>query len=253
LHEKDLGAPQPTAAYYGVTGVPTALLLDKEGKVVSLRARGGEREKLLERLIGPPYDTKGELTYIDLQPKANQKLTEKLHNAPDNDLKELPQGEQKFAGMRFRIGHGLIQLAGSNLEGRPQAVEGIQVNKRLTTLFFFHGTGWNPSDGTVIGQYRVHYADKTVETIPIVYGEDIRTWVSRLDPEPVTRGRVAWVGTNGSERRVGGTIRLYLGVWKNPHPEKKIISIDVISTNTVAAPFCVAITGEEATGPQTDQ
>ncbi len=251
LHEREPGATHPMVTHYGVTGVPTALLVDKEGKVVSLRARGSELDKLLAQLIGLPYDVKGKLVHIDLQPKANQKLTEKLHNVPDNDLKELPQGEQTFAGIKFRVGENLIQLAGSSLEGRPQAVNGIQVNKRLTALFFFHGTGWKAKDGTVIAQYKVHYEDQTAEAVPIVYGEDVRNWLTRSDQKRVTRGRVAWVGNNASERRAGGTIRVYLGVWKNPHPEKKVVSIDCISANTIAAPFCVAITA--AVAPEGDQ
>ena len=39
-------------------------------------------------------------------------------------------------------------------------------------------------------------------------------------------------------------IRLYLSVWRNPHPAKKIASLDYASTMTKAAPFCVAITAE---------
>ena len=41
------------ATYYGVMGIPTVILVDKEGKVVSLRARGPELGKQLEKLLGP--------------------------------------------------------------------------------------------------------------------------------------------------------------------------------------------------------
>lgn len=37
----------PTAKYYGVTGIPTAILVDREGKVLSLHARGEELMNLL--------------------------------------------------------------------------------------------------------------------------------------------------------------------------------------------------------------
>jgi len=39
--------------YYGIMSIPTVLLVDKQGKVVSLRARGPELGKLLEELLGP--------------------------------------------------------------------------------------------------------------------------------------------------------------------------------------------------------
>jgi hypothetical protein len=47
----------------------------------------------------------------------------------------------------------------------------------------------------------------------------------------------------------GGVLRLYLSAWKNPHPEKKVASLDYVSmVERDSAPFCVAITVEEADG-----
>lgn len=43
----------PLAVYYGIDGIPAAILVDKEGKVVSLRARGSELLRRLEELLGP--------------------------------------------------------------------------------------------------------------------------------------------------------------------------------------------------------
>jgi len=38
-----------------------------------------------------------------------------------------------------------------------------------------------------------------------------------------------------------------LNVWENPHPDKKVTTVDYISNmKTRNAPFCVAITAEEA-------
>ena len=45
------GWDAPMADYYGVSGIPTAILVDQKGKVVSLRARGAELDKQLERLL----------------------------------------------------------------------------------------------------------------------------------------------------------------------------------------------------------
>ncbi len=51
--EGKTGWKAPIATYYGITGIPTALLVNQEGKVVSLKARGKELDKLLETLLGP--------------------------------------------------------------------------------------------------------------------------------------------------------------------------------------------------------
>ncbi len=45
---------EPLADYYGVRGIPLAILVDREGRVLSLNARGPELERLLEKHIGPP-------------------------------------------------------------------------------------------------------------------------------------------------------------------------------------------------------
>lgn len=52
--EGEMGWDNPLANYYGITGIPTAILVDKDGKVVSLRARGSELNRLLLELLGEP-------------------------------------------------------------------------------------------------------------------------------------------------------------------------------------------------------
>lgn len=46
------GWDAPMADYYGISGIPTAILVDQKGKVVSLRARGAELDRQLEELLG---------------------------------------------------------------------------------------------------------------------------------------------------------------------------------------------------------
>ncbi|MBX3441710.1 MAG: TlpA family protein disulfide reductase [Planctomyces sp.] len=51
--EEQMGWNNPIARHYGVSGIPTAILIDQAGKVVSLEARGRELTAQLERLLGP--------------------------------------------------------------------------------------------------------------------------------------------------------------------------------------------------------
>jgi thiol-disulfide isomerase/thioredoxin len=46
------GWENPLAVKYGVNGIPLAILVDQEGKVVSMSARGAELTRLLEELLG---------------------------------------------------------------------------------------------------------------------------------------------------------------------------------------------------------
>ena len=55
LHDGDW-SDNSVATYYGIVGIPTVILVDKEGKVVSTRARGPELGKQLATLLGSPED-----------------------------------------------------------------------------------------------------------------------------------------------------------------------------------------------------
>jgi thiol-disulfide isomerase/thioredoxin len=50
--------PSPTIEYYGIAGFPTMILVAKDGKVVSLNARGETLRDELTRLLGPAEEKK---------------------------------------------------------------------------------------------------------------------------------------------------------------------------------------------------
>ena len=60
LFEEGTGTSNPVAEYYGVTGIPTVMLVDREGKVVSMSAHGRELERQLVKLLGPVGDVGAE-------------------------------------------------------------------------------------------------------------------------------------------------------------------------------------------------
>jgi hypothetical protein len=202
---------------------------------------------LLVSALAVPVLANGDrrVTYVDLGPQANQKLKEG-YGAEGNNLAALPTGEQTFAGVKFKIGPGLIQLSGKESADKPEKVEGIKVNATFSRLYILHATHWGARDDAIIGYYTVTYHDKSQETIPIVYGKDVLDWWWTADSKEPTRGKVAWKGDNDDAKNGGSRIRLYVTTWKNPEPARKVVSIDFASTNAdKAAPFCVAITAEE--------
>ena len=162
-----------------------------------------------------------------------------------------------MAGVKFKIGEGMLQLGGPVLkEPKPDRVDGIQVGKAFAKLHILHATAYGPGqegdptfvrDDTKIAEYKVYYEDGDTETIPVVYGKDVRGWWFSADDKGVTRGKVAWVGENEGAKKVAGKqIRLFLGTWENPHPTKRVVVIDYVKVgDTTAAPFCVAMTLEE--------
>jgi hypothetical protein len=195
---------------------------------------------------------------IDLQSKANLKLTGNLGTgAEGNNLKELPTGAQTFGGIKFTLGEGLVQLGSKVVDKMPAKIEGIKVDKHFAKLHILHatnfgggpnqeGTPWFVKDDTLIGEYRVNFEDKSSVTIPIIYGKDVRDWFYIDGEKEPSRGKVVWKGDNNRAKLAGARIRLYLTTWENTVPEKKVVSIDYLSKkdDTVAAPFCLALTLE---------
>jgi hypothetical protein len=185
------------------------------------------------------------LTFVELGSLANQKLNES-YGTEGNNLLALPTGQQTFAGVKFKIGPGLIRLRGTDDQTSPEKADGLKVNTTFSKLYILHACHNGANDNAIIGYYTVHYENKSHETIPIVFGSDVLDWWYKADSKEPTRARVAWKGDNDDAKNQGAKIRLYLTTWKNPEPARKVVSVDFGSTNyTTAAPFCVAITAEE--------
>ncbi|HLK58153.1 MAG TPA: hypothetical protein VKU00_16420 [Chthonomonadaceae bacterium] len=185
----------------------------------------------------------GAFVTLDLQPKANQALSDDLHDEQGNNFKNLPQGEQTLAGVAFKIGPKMVHMRGAHAPNSPDKVEGLPVQGSVSRLHLLHGTGYNLDAATEIGAYIVHYADGTTERIPIVYGEDVRDWWNEPTPD-LKRARLGWTGTNPAAAGNQSSIHLYILDWTNPHPDKPISSLDFTSSNTECDPFLVALSLE---------
>jgi hypothetical protein len=207
-------------------------------------------DKKTDSKEGGKKETDTKWVFLDLQPKANQKLKDDFHGTqfPGNNLASVPQGVQTLEEVKFNIGEKLIQLTSTQdtVADMPEKVEGLKVDAKLARLHILHATAWGTDDGTLIGEYTVNWDDGTSVTVPIEYGKDVLDWWCHADSGEPTRGKVAWKGENDGAKTLNATIRLYLTTWENPKPDLKIKSIDYSSTKqTQAAPFCVAITGEK--------
>lgn len=206
-------------------------------------------------LAAAPAQDQG-VTYINLQAHANHKLADNFHSGTEgNHLGSLPKGKQTFEGAKFLVEDGLIQLGSKILGEKPERVDGIKVDKAFEKLHFLHATGYGGgpnkegsqlfvADDTVIGKYVVHYEDKSKEEIDIVYGKHVRDWWFVDGEKEVSGGKVAWKGENDATKNFMCGVRVYLTTWKNPKPDKKVVSIDYLSAGGVAAPFCIAMTAE---------
>ncbi|MCX7424017.1 MAG: hypothetical protein NTW96_00005, partial [Planctomycetia bacterium] len=199
--------------------------------------------------LAAPFQPKGTLWCVDLQPKTDQTMDLPTFDMPFNDMLKVPRGEQTLGGVKFTIGPGSLQLGSGLLPTAPEKIEGIAVGKHVARMYVLHGTQFGDAthyvaDGTTIGWYRIVYEDQSEESIAVVAGEDVRSWFADGD-RPPTRGAKVWEGKNLLAEWLGSSVRLFAGGWTNPHAEKKVARIDYLAAGTQAAPFCLAITIEE--------
>jgi len=93
----------------------------------------------------------GSVQSIDLQPFANQSLDAPFHLAhmTENNLSQLPRGQQVLDGVNFEIGDKCIQLAGTLLADRPTSSGEMPCEGKFARLHFLHASGWGEGrDGT---------------------------------------------------------------------------------------------------------
>jgi hypothetical protein len=198
----------------------------------------------------------GKYLFVDLAPKANMKRADNFGRGGDgNDLKDLGNDSRTLAGVNFKLGESVLQLNSKVLtKQRPTKIEGIKVGNLARKVHILHATGYGNvppdsplyiADGTKIAEYKIRYDDGKTAVIPVVYGEDVRDWWFSEGDKGVSRGKLAWQGDNELAKGFNKRLRLFLTTWDNPHPTKKIASIDYAKVGEgPAAPFCVAITLE---------
>ena len=191
------------------------------------------------------------MTFVNLTPFGTNFLTDGPGEpSAGNNLDRLPRGMHKLADSYFRIGEKIVQVKGKTSPNWPESVAGIKVAARGTKLHILHATEYQADSGTEVGNYVIHYADGSREKIPIVYGRNLVNWWNypsqKNDPSDA---QIAWTGrnemVNGGDWE-GVTVRLFAVTWTNPHPDREIATIDVVSSNSACDPYLVAVTLERA-------
>ncbi|MBX3732902.1 MAG: protein kinase [Verrucomicrobiae bacterium] len=165
-----------------------------------------------------------------------------------NDLASLPRGVVPLNGVTWDI-RGVVstgQPERSPLFPWPfgRTVPDLPVQGFARRLHFLHASADSPGGGGRIGRYRLHFAGGTTADLTLDLGEDIGEWWSGHPQSVCRQGRVAWEGENPASARRGSKVRLFHRAWDNPHPDREIVSLELIGEGAVATIFVVAITVE---------
>jgi len=167
-------------------------------------------------------------------------------------LSSLPRGVQRIGNIDYDL-RGVVQVSGQQLvtakRDFPETVKGMRVRLKCQKLCFLGATQWSEDRGVQIGTYVVHYINGDKEEIPIRYGMDVRDWFTRRNPatRPAANARPpvpAAIWTSADKDKAGVEYSLFEKRWTNPNPDLEIVSIDLVSAMTNAAPFLVAITAQ---------
>jgi hypothetical protein len=158
----------------------------------------------------------------------------------ENSLRGVPDGIQTFLGVPFDIirwdmngDKSCIVLGSLNSKGTPTEIKDIPVDEKMKSLYFLQACGWATA-GKEAFRYEVHYQDGTSETLPMIVGQQVDDWWLNKN---IKAARIAW---KNSENK-----GFYAYQWGNPHPEKRLRSIDIVSSQGQPVPIIIAISGEK--------
>jgi len=191
---------------------------------------------------------------IDLKDHLTLKF-EDIDKDPDSAWRYVPHGDQTFDGTPFQM-QGNMQVAGLRAarENRKFAtsVRGIPVNRRGSRLHVLHGAGENLANGVPLASLVLNFADGTKQTLPLVYGQNVRNWYkSRTDSDQVSDpgSKVVWTGTSPRSDRFGMTLRLYRSSFALNFPGVEVQSIDFISLMSESVSVIAGLTLETSPVP----
>lgn len=168
-------------------------------------------------------------------------------------MKTIPVGHQVFHHVPFDIG-GELHLWGygrstNNTSPYPERITDIEANRQFETLYVYHGSYYKTPEGTPVCKVVLRYEDGTSATNTLKFGADILDWMVGSHEEPLntpyaTNSMLAWVGGQFSENQKN-RLRFCMTALDNPHPDRTVGTIDLISCKTMTVPIILAMT----TGP----
>ncbi len=199
---------------------------------------------------------------VDISRHVNRSLVDegKMENARtflggigagDNDLAELPTGVQTLGDIPFKIldpkEHRyscMITKTSARPWLGPLEFMSIPVRSKVEKIHWLYGASWAPG-GLPLGYINYNYADGTKDQVNLICEQNIANWWGYASTIKDEKLRRVWSGNTPASKRNFTSVGLYTYPWTNPHPEKELESIDIISYKSGSAIIVVAITAEK--------
>jgi ankyrin repeat protein len=154
-------------------------------------------------------------------------------------------GHKVIDGLPFDI-DGQVELYGKENADRdknyPDAVSGIKIVRKFDELHLVHAVEWREYYGCPVAIVRLHYTEGSTVDLPIRFDFQVNDW-NRLyteDAEIVADPdtKIIWRGAGAAE----GTGRLFKSVLHNPFPDRKVDTMEIVSTHSGCSYVLVAAT-----------
>jgi len=194
----------------------------------------------------------GEFVFVDLKPYANAKITNTqwwTGNPGGSDLEELleiAKDGHEFEGpggemVPFKVEDANLRIFGTNAAQNPKKIEGIKVEMTAETVYFIHMTGWE-AVGIPSYKFVMNYEDGSSEELLMQSHVNSDDWchIPGQVPAPLADKDSAWIWRESGV--TCGSVGVIATRWENPHPDKRIKTIDFVSLETAAVPAVFAIT-----------
>lgn len=187
----------------------------------------------------PPRDPRASERQIDLTGHYNASLGEFAFVGTRNA--GLGVGLRKLGPSFFDL-RGIIRLFGTEPEKRgehrPKEVRGIQVQQDCQRIHFLHSAQWATSEEQIAVVF-VHYANGQSERVSIRNPIHLANDVAYQEP---SEGKTVWIGTNPWANANSSSVRIYSYAWTNPHPDRTISHLDLVSSGGKASYLLFAAT-----------
>lgn len=203
---------------------------------------------------------------IDISAYCNTKLANCFNAGDMFDLSGLKVGKQIIAGIPTQIGEKIIVLQNNN-------VKNIKIAAKASSILFLYAAYLDfqklkkfqkrimrktkfliANKRSPIAYYIIKYDDGSIEKVTMNYGFNVGalcpplhsrfTYDIRYVHKAVSKDQ-EWPVVQDCRDCTPGAPAAYQYEWVNPHPEKKIASIDFISMNSEVLPALIAITVRE--------
>ncbi len=165
--------------------------------------------------------------------------------AIENEAYASYAGARTIDGLPFEIGGEIILSGQEDTDhggSSPGDLSGIGVGRNFDELHLVHAAKWREYPGCQIATIRLHYADGSQSDLPIQYNYQVSDWdrlyseENEIVADPATK--IVWRGKAPFE----GEGRLFKSVLINPHPDRRVDTMEIISNETSASYILIAAT-----------